>query len=526
MKDKSLQVFGSNAYGCFYSVNGQQVNSGEPITFDLEQLNYNVEAGKSRQNIYVRVDGLYRIVLHIIPNGASQWTLFLNGTPQYDRIFGTFNSAGQLTISYLIPLKADDCLTFRNYISESTSVSIPQIVGGNDLGANCEVVIDKVAPYPKEYKECPCEYDNKQYKNDKCESDSSDKSNKKEHKLKRKFNIIKKWMKCDPQLMLTNIDTYGSFYSTVSQNVTIDAPVLFYTNQNVSNLSHTLGSGDVVIQKAGVYLFVFVVETAQACQFTVFINGVPEQTTTAGINKGANTLQLRQIIELKVGDIVTIRNHTSANGTVVISQNAGGVLTGVNTQLILERIALSTNLQESIKYEPDCELEKDCRYKLFKEFLLEDKCLDIRGAESYYFLNSATLQTLNLEDAVSFTFPGPLKKVNFIPGKETITILESGIYKVNFDLQSKQPAQFTIFLNNVAIPSGIAGTDSGSGQVSIRQLLELKKHDVLSVKNHSSFLNPVITSMNAGGWNAGINAIFCGLRLGPIPQPQKKPCKK
>jgi hypothetical protein len=257
-------------------------------------------------------------------------------------------------------------------------------------------------------------------------------------------------MKCDSQLALYGMDSYGSFYSTQIQDVAIDAPVLFYQNINVNGMTHTLGTGEVVVQKAGIYIFVFCVNTSQACQFTVFINGIPDQTTTAGINKGANVLQLRQEIELKVGDIVTIRNHTSATGTVKITQNPGGTLTGINAQLILTRISLPLSLQENFKQEPACILERDCTYRKYKEFLLEDKCIEILGATGYYFVNSATLKKLNLEDSVSWTFPGPIYNFKYIPGEDIITVLESGVYKVNFDLQAKQPAQFTIFVNNIA----------------------------------------------------------------------------
>ena len=71
-----------------------------------------------------------------------------------------------------------------------------------------------------------------------------------------------------------------------------------------------------------IYVFVFIVNTSQACQFTLFVNGVPNQTTTAGINKGANILQLRQQLELKAGDVISVKNHISSAGTITISQNA------------------------------------------------------------------------------------------------------------------------------------------------------------------------------------------------------------
>ena len=522
LKDKSLQVAGSDAYGSFYSLDGQQINSAEPIKFQYVQVKRNIDLGHTGQNIYVRRDGLYACTVHLTPDGGSQWTLFINNLPQFDKAFGTYNSSGQLTIIYLIALKANDVLTIRNYRSVSTNVSIPQIVGGFDLGANVEIVLEKIAPYPEEKNEC--KENNKEHKDHKkhndCESSDSDK---KEHHLKKKFAIIKKWMKCDPSLILQGVDVYGSFYSTTVQNVNVNDSVLFDKNQNLNGLTHTLGTGDITVSKDGIYVFVFIVNTAQACQFTLFVNGIPDQTTTGGINKGANVLQLRQQVELKAGDVVSVKNHVSAAGTITISQNAGGSLAGNNVELIVSRVSLPTVLQDNCPVEPACILEKDCRYKLFKEYLLEDKCLELKGCEAYYLIDSSSTHSLNLEDPVFWSNQGLMNKVYFKTGESTIKVLESGIYYLHFDLQARTPSQFTIYVNDVPETSTITGIDSGSGQVSIRQLLELRKGDVLAVKNHSSFLNPVITVMNPGGNNAGINTVFSGYRFGPIPKKCIKP---
>jgi len=509
-------------FGCFYSLDTQQINPGETIYFQYSQASRNIDLGVNGQNIYVRRDGLYDIVLHITPVGASQWTLFINNIPQYDRVFGTLNSSGQITISYLVALRADDVVTFRNYQSETAVVSIPQIVGGTDSGANTEVVFEKIAPYPENNFVVNADLENIMSLK-KCPK-------KKEHRMKKQFEILKKWVRHDPGLMVDYNDlAFGSFYSTMEQEVAVDAPVLFTNNTNVLHLSHVLGTGDVKVQKDGFYLFSFIVETSQACQFTVFINGVPDATTTAGINKGANVLQLRQVIELKAGDLVSVRNHVSAVGTVKITKDVGGTLAGINAELILQRISVPTCLIENVEQCNPCELERDCMYRRFKHYLLEDHYLSLQGCKAYFSTTSTAMQTLNLEDPVFLNLRGPIRNVYFKTGSTTVTVLESGVYKLRFDLEAKQPSQFTIYVNDVPQESTIAGTDSGSGQVSIRQLLQLNKGDILSVKNHSSFMNPVVTIVNPGGYLSGLNVIFTGQRIAPLPKkclpapPPKKP---
>jgi len=508
VQDKSLQVAGSDAYGSFYSLEGQQINSCEAVRFTYSQVNRNIELGDVGQTIYVRRDGLFNIVVHLTPDGASQWTLFVNNIPQYDFIFGTYNSSGQVTLTYLIALRKDDVITLRNYQSASSVIAIPQIVGGTDYGANAEIVFEKIAPYPEKYvcnDRCKC----KDKEDDRlCE--------KEELKLSKEFLKFKKWLKYDATLMVKSCDAYGSFYSTTQQTVNVNSPVLFNKNQNVFNMTHTLGNGEIKILKDGIYLFTFIVECSQACQFTVFINGIPDQTSTGGINKGANVLQLRQEIPLKAGDVVSMNNHVSAVGSVVVSQNAGGNLIGVNAELILCRIAPLPVLCDVIEQVSPCLLEKDRLYRMFKKYLLEDDRLSIQGCSTYFYISSSVSQTLNLEDHVIFNLSGASKNTLFKTGTDNITVLRDGVYKLSFDLQAKQPSQFTIFVNDEAIESTIAGTDSGSGQVSIRQLVSLNAGDIITVKNHSSFLNPVITTMNPGGILSGLNVVFCGKRIAQL----------
>jgi hypothetical protein len=505
LQDETLQVGGCDAYGSFYTLVEQLVPPAVALRFDISQNVLNVDICNDKKNIYVRRDGVYYIILHITPDQASQWTLFVNGVPNFERTFGTFNSSGQLTCTHLIKLRKDDNICVRNFVSSSTAVQIPLIVGGTDPGANLEIVIRKIAPYEQyeEIENCKLNY-----------------------KLKKKFNKLLKLLLNDPQIMIKGIDAYGSFYSTNTQIVPIDNSIIFDYNQNVLNMTHTKGTGDVKILKDGIYYFCVILETSQSCQFTLFVNGVQENSTTTGINKGASVLQMRQMIELKTNDIVSIRNHVSSSGAVTITQGSGGSLLGVNTQLILLRVSPLQKVQKVVEQKSALQLEKDCIYKKFKYYLLKHHKLDFDGNNTYFILNASASQTLNLQDPVTWNYSGPLKNVYFKPGTNMIKVHKDGVYKLIFDLEAYQPSQFTIFVNNVVVPSTIAGTDSGSGQISIRQLLELKKNDILSVKNHSSFINPVISISNPGGNNPSNNAIFSAYRLGPIPYKLKPPCDK
>lgn len=256
--------------------------------------------------------------------------------------------------------------------------------------------------------------------------------------------------------------------------------------------------------------------TTQASQFTLFINGSPVPSTTTGINKGANLLQMKQTIELVENDVVSIRNYTSSAGTITISAGAGGVLPGVNTILILSKIAPTVANQKTIEPVPAHLLEKNCVYKNFKYYLLNDDCLDILGSSTYFDVLASTMKELYLEDAAIYNNLGASKNVFFTSNTGDVYVRENGIYKLAFDIETKQPAQFTIFINDVAQDSCISGTDSGAGQTSIRQIVKLCKGDKLTVRNHSSFFNPVETQLNPGGQYKGITLLFTGHKIAPL----------
>ena len=67
-----------------------------------------------------------------------------------------------------------------------------------------------------------------------------------------------------------------------------------------------------------------------------------------------------------------------------------------------------------------------------------------------------------------------------------------------------------------AEPTTIFGRDSGANRCIIRQFIKLTKGDVLSVKNYSSSIGTINTSINTGGLAVGHCAFFMGFMLSPI----------
>jgi len=285
---------------------------------------------------------------------------------------------------------------------------------------------------------------------------------------------------------------------------------LYNNNLNLFNTEHVIGSGDVKIRKSGVYLMLFIIGTVQASQFTVFINNIPNETTTAGTNKGAGQLMLRQTLSLNKGDIVSVKNHTSSIGTVTVNQNAGGLDPGVNAEFILFKIAPPIESTKSQYHHSELSKSDMCLYDEFKFFLLKNKHLTPAGSDAYFRVFSINPQIIATESAVLWKLNGIMLNAKHTQGMTDVIVCKDGIYNLQFDCIADRPSQFTLFVNGKANISTTTGTGSGAGQCFMAQLVALHKGDVLQIVNHRSAMNPITTLINAGGDEVAVNACFFG----------------
>lgn len=176
--------------------------------------------------------------------------------------------------------------------------------------------------------------------------------------------------------------------------------------------------------------------------------------------------------------------------------------------------------KEEFAYET--EKENQHLVKKFKKFLTRKHCLSVRGSKCYFDLDSSTSQKLIVGDPVIFQVLNSKKRASFKSGTPLVTIHRSGYYYLEVDIELDQPTQFTIFINNLPIPALTTGVDSGAGQVSLSQIIFLKKGDNLKIVNWKSAISPVYTTTNGGGNQVGINASFVGFML--LPSEHDKEC--
>jgi hypothetical protein len=84
---------------------------------------------------------------------------------------------------------------------------------------------------------------------------------------------------------------------------------------------------------------VFIVSSVEPNQFTLFQNGAPVAGGTFGSGAGTQQNPGGVIIAAGAGDVLTLRNHTSA-AAVTLQTLAGGTQDNANAALIITLLSL------------------------------------------------------------------------------------------------------------------------------------------------------------------------------------------
>ncbi len=512
--DESLMVAGSDAYLNDSNSNSDIIPSEYPLVLNNTNIVYNIDANNEAP-YFVRRAGTYVLVAAINSEEASQFSVFVNGLERPLSRSGNNSGAGQIILESLLKLNKDDCVVVRNDQSSTAAVTSKLYVGGILPGNNATFYLIKISPYTAAEK-------NHEW-HEKCLS----------KKRKHLFRRLLDRLLMDNELMMKGFNVHGSFFTKNNQIVPTESDIQWDNYQNVSGLVwNPTGSNPEQIQvlEDGIYKIICVSNVSTPAQFAVTINGVPQNYTIQGTNKGASQFSVRGLMTLYKNDIISIRNHTSANGSVQITAGAGGsqpTVASICTVVKLAQINKPCVYEHKLSH---CEKH----YESFKQFLLHDHCLQITGSSTQVSASSDTVQTLPLNHALNWNNTNYLNHIEHVQGKTTFTICEDGVYYLLANALFNEPSQLTLFVNGNPEYSTVSGRDSGGGRTLMRQILTLKKRDVLSVLNYSSYANELSSALNAGGVKVGQNMKFLLYKLSPImecpppcpPKPEPKKDKK
>ena len=143
---------------------------------------------------------------------------------------------------------------------------------------------------------------------------------------------------------------YGQIYKTTTQAVASGSAITFNTNANLSGISHSAPSGNIVVNTSGTYFITFsvtvqsVILVSKAHAFAIFNNGSIVANTNYGITTPGISLTATgdygitgsAIIQLTGGNTLTLVNTTGAS--INLPTNIG-TQTVVNASVNIFRIS-------------------------------------------------------------------------------------------------------------------------------------------------------------------------------------------
>ena len=497
LMEKCMMVTGSHAYINAYNNKETLISTGYPVEFSDYSINKNIDYIHIGAPFCVRESGVYILFFICAVDQSSQFAVFVNGVLKELTVTGNNSGAGQLILRNMLELKQDDTIMIRDYLS-SSALQSSLYVGGLQPGNNQTFLMMKISSdHHCMYNECD-------------KFDIKCLSSRKQYLFKK---ILEK-MLVDKELMLNGFDIHGTFWSTNGQDVLTENNVLFDNCSNVNGLTWNDTNGDkVIIVEDGVYKIFFMGTTNTAAQFCLAVNDVPVDYTVQGTNKGAGQLTVRSLLTLKKGDIISVKNHTSANGKIVISSEAGGKYKSLSVLLTVFKI--SPLIVPSV----DCQIkpveQHDKYYEKFRQYLISDHCKDLQlfGSPAYFSVCSANHQKLPIGDAFHWNMTSTKHNITFRQNTDHLVIEKDGIYDLFADVITAESVQLTLFINDVPDLATVSGRDSGGARCLMRQFVKLSKGDVISIKNYESHIGAVNTSLNTGGPAISMSCLFMGFML-------------
>jgi hypothetical protein len=496
--DDKLQVGGSDAYITSYNVNPDNISDCYPVNFSNNDQQLNIDHPLFNSPFCVRSSGIYILFFVTSSQQSCQFTLFINGIANTISTTGNNAGAGQTIFRQMYKLHKNDTLIIRNYQSSSTTLTLPLYVGGLLPGNSGTFLLMKIAALP-------CDEIKKIHWDPECLS-------------RRKTYLFKKILEkmlIDPDFMLKGYTTHGTFWTKNTQNLLTETDVVYDSSSNVNNLSWSSTMPDKIkILEDGIYKVFFNCNTITSIQLCFTVNNVPIDSTIMGSNKGAGQTSIRSLIPLKKGDYLSVRNHTSSNGQVIISEHTGGSIQSITALLSIFKISPLTRYTMI----DECKINscyKKCYHK-FKEYLFSQKCLQLTGTDTYFNYATTHSQTLQINDPLNLEITTLQENIYHNQSTPYLVIEKDGIYDIFVDCITSEPCQLTLFINDIPDLDTTTGRDSGANKLLLRQFVKLNRGDVVDVRNYSSNTVNLTTSINSGGSLPGIPVFFMGFKLADI----------
>ena len=134
------------------------------------------------------------------------------------------------------------------------------------------------------------------------------------------------------------LSDYAYVYNVGAQVVALEADVSFDSNGVLTpGITHSLGGTGITLANAGDYKISYSVSGTEPNQMALFVNGTLLTGTIYGSGAGTQQNTGQAIVAIGAGDILTLRNHTSA-AAVGLASVIGGPQANVNASVTIEKL--------------------------------------------------------------------------------------------------------------------------------------------------------------------------------------------
>ena len=135
------------------------------------------------------------------------------------------------------------------------------------------------------------------------------------------------------------IAEFAYIYNLGLQVVAVEADILFSDNGViVGSITHVLGTAPIILGSAGTYSIWFNASCNEPNQFTLFQNGGPVAGAVYGSGAGTQPNPGMVIITAGAGDVLTLRNHSSA-AAATLQTLAGGTVSNADASILIQKIS-------------------------------------------------------------------------------------------------------------------------------------------------------------------------------------------
>jgi hypothetical protein len=133
--------------------------------------------------------------------------------------------------------------------------------------------------------------------------------------------------------------SFAYIYNLAAQTVAVEGDIPFDTNGSlVGGIAHSPGTAQILVPSAGDYLVNFSVSGTEPNEFALTLNNTVVPSTRYGSGGPTQQTNGQAILSLAAGDVLTLRNNTSAS-SVTLQTLAGGTATNVNASIVLQKFS-------------------------------------------------------------------------------------------------------------------------------------------------------------------------------------------